>query len=96
MERYFPADLPWRLHSYEGSYFFWLWCEGAKKTSKELYAYLKEQKVIVVPGEYFFPGQDSAGWPHANECLRLNFARPDSELESGIPIIAQAIQDAYR
>ncbi len=90
-----PAELPWRLHVYEGSYFFWLWCDGATKTSKELYEYLKERKVIVVPGEYFFPGQSVAEWDHARQCVRLNYSRPDSELEPGIKILAEAIRWMY-
>jgi valine--pyruvate aminotransferase len=49
----------------------------------------------VVPGEQFFLGQDVAGWQHAHECLRINFARPDHELEAGIPILAEVIAKAY-
>lgn len=95
IDKYFPAELPWRIHAYEGSYFFWLWLEGAHKSSKQLYSYLKARGVIIVPGEYFFPGQHVDDWAHAHECLRLNFARPDKELEAGIPILADAIRYAY-
>lgn len=91
----FPDDLPWRLHVYEGSYFFWLWCEGAKKTSMEMYEYLRDRGVVVVPGEYFFPGQDTASWAHGHECLRLNFSRSDSELEAGVPILTEMLRWAY-
>ncbi len=90
-----PSDLPWRLHVYEGSYFFWLWCDGAAHTSVELYDYLKERGVIIVPGEYFFPGQDTSEWEHAQQCIRLNFARPDQELHDGIAILAEAIKWMY-
>ena len=90
-----PHDLPWRLHVYEGSYFFWLWCDGAQTTSKELYEYLKQRGVIVVPGEYFFPGQDVSQWEHARQCIRLNFSRPDEELEAGSQILAEAIRWMY-
>lgn len=95
INKHFPAHLPWRLHSYEGSYFLWLWCDDSNQTSKQMYNWLKNKGILVVPGEYFFHGQDSANWPHATECLRINFARPDSELEQGIPILAQAIRNAY-
>lgn len=91
-----PADLPWRLHVYEGSYFFWLWCEGANKTSKELYEYLKSRGVIIVPGEYFFPGQSATTWPHMQQCIRLNFARPDAELQAGTQVLAEAISWMYQ
>lgn len=92
----FPKSLPWRLHSYEGSYFLWLWCDGAKKTSMQMYNWLKQRQVLVVPGEYFFHDVDPNKWPHAGQCLRINFARPDAEIEQGIPILAQAIKQAYK
>jgi valine--pyruvate aminotransferase len=95
IDQYFPADLPWRLHVFEGSYFFWLWLSGSRLTGKELYGYLKDRGVLVVPGEYFFPGQDTTKWAHAHECLRINFARPDSELRQGIPVLADAVRRAY-
>ncbi len=91
-----PDELPWRLHVYEGSYFFWLWCDGAVHTSKELYEYLKERGVIVVPGEYFFPGQDVDNWPHAQQCIRINFARPDAEQDAGVGILADAVRWMYQ
>ena len=90
-----PDDLPWRLHVYEGSYFFWLWCDGATKTSKQLYEYLKERGVIVVPGEYFFPGQDVNAWQHARQCIRINFSRSDRELRAGSKILADALRWMY-
>lgn len=95
INKYFPQNLPWRLHTYEGSYFLWLWCDGAKITSLEMYNWLKKQRVLVVPGEYFFHGVDGSSWPHASQCLRINFARPNAELEQGIPILAEAIENAY-
>lgn len=95
IDNHFPKSLPWRLHKHEGAYFFWLWCEGANLSSWELYNRLKTKGVLVVPGEYFFPGQVVKAWPHAKECLRINFARPDSELKKGIPILAEAIKAAY-
>ncbi len=90
-----PADTPWRLHVYEGSYFFWLWCDGARKTSKQMYEYLKDGGVITVPGEYFFPGQQVTPGDHTSQCLRLNFARHDAELEAGVPVLAEMVAWAY-
>ncbi len=95
MNQQFPPELPWRLHVYEGAYFFWLWCEDAKKTSMQMYEYLKQRGVVVVPGEYFFPGQEIEDWPHARECLRLNFSRSDTELDQGIPVLVDMLNWAY-
>lgn len=95
MDKYFPVELPWRVHVYEGSYFFWLWLEGARLTGQEMYDKLKERGVIVVAGEHFFPGQDTSSWRHAQECMRLNFARPNHELEAGVKVLAEVIREAY-
>lgn len=62
----------------------------------DMYDYLKQRGVIVVPGEYFFPGQDTGKWPHARECLRLNFARPDAEQDAGVIVLADMMRWAYR
>ncbi|PID31881.1 valine--pyruvate transaminase [Candidatus Saccharibacteria bacterium] len=90
-----PPDLPWRFHIYEGSYFFWLWCDGAAKTATQLYDYLKKRGVIVVPGEFFFPGIDVSTWPHAQQCIRINFSRPDAELTAGARILADGVRWMY-
>jgi valine--pyruvate aminotransferase len=89
------GDLPYRLHEYEGAYFLWLWLPELPITSKELYARLKSRGVIVVPGEYFFPGIDDPLWRHQRECLRLNFARPRHEIDEGFTILAEEIRRAY-
>jgi len=96
IEEYFDPALPWRFHTYQGSYFFWLWLEGTKIPAKELYSRLKDKGVLVVPGDYFFIGQDAPAWPHARECLRLNFARPDDELEAGLKELGSMIADVYQ
>lgn len=95
IDAYFPQNLPWRLHSYEGSYFLWLWCENAAKTSMQIYRWLKDHRVLVVPGEYFFHELADKSWPHAKQCMRINFARPDNEIDQGVPILAEAIKYAY-
>lgn len=95
IDKHFDKSLPWRLHTYEGSYFLWLWLKGSKKTSKQIYSSLKEKGVLIVPGEYFFFGMETDDWPHAKECIRINFARPDAELELGIPILAEEISQLF-
>lgn len=95
IDHYFPTEVPWRLHEHQGSYFFWFWLEGSKMTGFQIHDYLKERGVIVVPGEHFFIGQNSDEWQHAHECFRINFARPDKELEDGIPILAEVVAKAY-
>jgi len=84
------------VHKGEGSIFLWVLMRDLSVTTKELYAKLKQRGVVVVPGEYFFYGQNSDPnlppvneHPHYSKCIRLNYARPDDELEEGIRIIAE-------
>ncbi len=91
IEATFGDDFPWRLHSHQGSFFFWLWLENLPISTKQLYQNLKKKGVVVVPGEYFFL-DDS--WEHSRQCLRLNIARPESEIDAGIKILKQAIVES--
>ncbi|MBP6880608.1 valine--pyruvate transaminase [Candidatus Saccharibacteria bacterium] len=94
LHKILPGEISWRVHSYNGSYFFWLWVDGIKITSIQLYERLKTRGVIVVPGEYFFAGQDVDSWRHAHQCLRINFARPEKELEVGFSVLAEELVKA--
>jgi valine--pyruvate aminotransferase len=86
--------LDYYIHKPEGAFFLWLWFKGLPITSQELYERLKQRKVIVVPGEYFFPGIQGA-WPHKYECIRMNYAQDESIVKEGIAIIAEEIKRAY-
>ena len=83
-------DIPWRLHKSEGALFLWLWYENMPITSLELYDRLKKRGVIVVPGEYFFPGMQGT-WQHAQECIRISFSMKDEVVERGLRIISEEI-----
>ena len=97
LEAALPANLPWRLHTCEGSMFLWLWCEDLPITSAELYERLKRRDVLVVPGHYFFFGlSEAAGdWRHRHECLRINYAMDPEMVRRGLEIIAEEVALAY-
>ena len=91
------------LHRSEGSLFLWLYLGDISLTSEELYRKLKEQGVVVVPGEYFFFGREQGSeaetaWkthPHRNRCLRLNYAESEETVREGLRMIAR-ISAEYR
>jgi valine--pyruvate aminotransferase len=85
--------LRYRVHKPEGTFFFWLWFEGLSIPSKELYRRLKQRRVLVVPGDYFFPGLDD-DWPHRHECIRLNYSQKDETVRKGIAILAEELRAA--
>ena len=81
----------WSVHRTEGSFFLWLRLEDLPLTTLELYERLKLRKVLVVPGEHFFFGLKE-DWPHRHECLRLNYAGPETVVREALGIIADEVR----
>jgi valine--pyruvate aminotransferase len=93
----FDRSVPWSLHRPEGSIFLWLWLPELPISSRELYERLKRRDVIVVPGEYFFFGDPTLGdWPHARQCLRLNYGQPPADVATGFGILAEEVNSLWR
>ena len=88
------TDTRFRIHKPEGAIFLWLWFDGLPITTMELYQRLKARGVLVVPGEYFFIGQKEE-WPHAHQCLRMNYVQDNEAMQKGINIIAEEVAKAY-
>ena len=88
------GDLPWALHASEGAIFLWLWLRDLPVPSHELYRRLKARNVLVLPGEHFFFGLEE-DWPHARECLRLNYAGDEALFERGVGILAEELRRLY-
>jgi valine--pyruvate aminotransferase len=87
-EFFSAAGVDYAVHTSEGAFFHWLWLRGLPMPTREFYSRLKERGVLVVPGEPFFFGlQDD--WPHARECLRLNFSGPSEVVREGLRRIAE-------
>lgn len=89
------SDPRFRIHKPEGAIFLWLWFDELPLTTMELYQRLKARGVLIVPGEYFFIGQQD-DWQHAHQCLRMNYVQDDAAMQKGIQIIAQEIELAYQ
>ena len=88
-------DPRFRIHKPEGAIFLWLWFDELPISTMALYQRLKARGVLVVPGEYFFVGQQE-DWPHAHQCLRMNYVQDDQEMQKGIQIIAEEVAKAYQ
>jgi len=80
-----------RIHTPEGAFFLWLWLPDLPVPAMELYEALKKRKVIVVPGEHFFPGIQSP-WDHAQQCIRISYAQPTEVLDKGLEIVAEVVK----
>jgi len=95
IKKYFDDSLPYYVHKSEGALFLWLWFKDFPITTKELYERLKKRKVIVVPGQYFFPGL-KANWKHKHECIRITYSQNSEDVEMGIKIIGEEVRKAYK
>ncbi len=88
-------DKRFRIHKPEGAIFLWLWFDELPIATTELYQRLKQRGVLVVPGEYFFLGQEQ-DTPHSHQCIRMNYVQDDELMQKGIHIIAEEVNRAYQ
>jgi len=88
------AGLDCFIHKPEGAFFLWLWFKDLPITTQELYTRLKSRGVLVVPGQYFFPGLPGT-WRHTDECIRVSYAQAEADVAAGLDIIAQEVRRAY-
>ena len=82
------------IHKPEGAFFLWMWFRDLPITCQELYERLKRRNVVVVPGNYFFPGLEDK-WRHRDECIRVNYAGEDELVRRGVHIIGEEVRRAY-
>ena len=86
------AGVDYFIHKAEGAIFLWLWFPGLPVTSQELYRRLKQRGVLIIPGQYFFPGLDDDPWSHKYECIRMTYSMNDNVVRDGIKIIAEEVK----
>ena len=68
LRRYLPEERC-LIHKPEGAIFLWLWFKDLPITTELLYQRLKKRGVLMVPGDYFFPGWTSRGRIRINVCV---------------------------
>jgi valine--pyruvate aminotransferase len=94
-----PSGTDWSIHVSEGAIFLWIWFKNLPVSTTVLYERLKARKVVVVPGQYFFFGDDATvdgpgeigGWRHREECLRLSYAGEPEVVRRGIGILGEEV-----
>lgn len=91
VDRYMEG-LPYKAHVSEGALFLWLWFPELPITTVELYNRLKERKVLVIPGKYFFYGLDE-DWDHREQCIRITYSQSSEVVEEGIKVIGKLIRE---
>lgn len=94
----------WAVHQSEGAIFLWIWFKNLPVSTEVLYQRLKRRNVVVVPGQFFFFGDDAAidgdqrisGWRHRHECLRLSYAQEPETVRRGIEVMAEEVAALMR
>ena len=94
LEAAMPRSVPWYLHRGEGAIFAWIWFDHLPTTDQDLYQRLKQEGVIVVPGNPFFPGLRE-DWPHTRQCLRISLTASATELTTATERLAQVVDELY-
>ena len=72
----------------------WLWLDDLPISDAALYQRLKQERVIVVPGNPFFLGL-SEEWAHTQQCVRISLTASEADLEEGVRIMAQVFGRVY-
>ena len=85
-------NVDFRIHKPEGAIFVWLWFRDLPISNQTLYERLSEKGMVVVPGQYFFPGLPG-DWEHCHQCIRVSYARSDRDVEQGVGIIADVVNN---
>jgi valine--pyruvate aminotransferase len=93
--REFFNGLQYRVHVPEGAMFLWIWFNELPITSRELYERLKKRKVLVVSGDYFFPGLQER-WEHTDQCIRMTYSQDDDDVRRGLEIIGDEIRAIFK
>ncbi|RUM33243.1 MAG: valine--pyruvate transaminase [Desulfobulbus sp.] len=89
--REFFTGIDYRVHVPEGAMFLWIWFQELPVSSRVLYERLKARKVLVVSGDYFFPGLEEE-WSHTGECMRLTYSQDEADVRKGLEIIGDEIR----
>ncbi len=93
--REFFSGMEYRIHVPEGAMFLWIWFRDLPITSRTLYERLKKRGVLVVSGDYFFPGLDD-DWKHTSECIRVTYSQEDEDVRRGLEIIGEELRIVYK
>lgn len=48
----------------------------------------------MVPGHFFFPGLEE-DWPHARQCMRMNYVPENAEIERAMIILAEELDKIF-
>ncbi|TGL60929.1 valine--pyruvate transaminase [Leptospira sarikeiensis] len=86
------GKLKYSIHESEGAFFLWVKFSGLSKKISEIYPLLKENGVIIVPGNYFYPGSTEDKDP-GEDSVRISFAREDQEIQEGIRKIGKILSN---
>lgn len=88
------TDERFSIHQPEGAIFVWLRFRSLGITTQELYQRLKKKGLLVVPGEYFYPGRTDDD-EHQHECIRMNIVQSEEDIQKGIAILKAEVESLW-
>ena len=84
-------QVPCHLHVTDGACFLWLWFPELPLSTTELYQQLKQEGVLVIPGDTAFPGLEE-DWLHSRQCMRLSYAVEDDVMARAAEILGRVLR----
>ncbi len=85
------------IHEPEGAYFLWIVFPTLKINTQELYQILKQNKLIIVPGNYYYPNlseeEKQSPYYDGDKSIRISYSQSDEYLLKGIEILRNTIKE---
>lgn len=82
------------VHRPDGAFFLWAIFPRLKATARQLYDELKSRGVIVVAGDYYYPGlpERDRGPSSSNRALRISYTRDPESLREALTIVGSTVR----
>ncbi len=92
-ENFFPNEI--KIHESEGAFFLWVMFPTLRIPSYELYKVLKSKGVIIVPGNFYYPGYplEKMNKTDAYVSIRISFSQKEDILEKGLNLLVTVVKD---
>jgi valine--pyruvate aminotransferase len=94
VDELFDDRIDYHVHASEGALFLWFWFRDLPISDRDLYERLKARNMLVVPGNYFFPGLEEP-WRHRQECIRVSYCGDEKSVRRGLAILAEELRQIY-
>lgn len=86
--RFTPEEI--QIHEPEGAFFLWVEFPDLRISTYELYHILKKHNIIVVPGNFYFPGRKDLA--ENTRGIRISYSQSEDAITAGLMRLADTVK----